>query len=137
MANIIGNDIIFQLIGATGPVDLGVFEYLDIKPAPDVNERRLNDGTVESEQISVGFWTISIRRPKRSLTLERLIDLFNNPATVPNLQAIYSVRDPNTGEIGQWLLTGLRFRGYGTTVDGGKVEETVEFSADKRTPIFI
>jgi hypothetical protein len=45
------------------------------------------------------------------------------------------VTDPNTGQIGQWLLTQIRFRGYGTSVTGGVVNETVEFSADKRTPL--
>ncbi|MCX7731625.1 MAG: hypothetical protein N2248_00445 [candidate division WOR-3 bacterium] len=135
MANAVGSDILFQLVGESGPVDLGVFESLDIKPNPEVNERRLNDGTVESEQISPGFWTISIKRPKRSLTLERLLDLFASQNTVPNLQAVYTVRDPNTGEIGQWLFTGIRLRGFGNTVDGGKIDETVEFSANKRTPI--
>lgn len=131
----VGSNITFQLVGATGPVDLGVFQSLDVKPAPKVNDREMNDGTVESEFISMGPWTISIERPKRSLALERLIDSASNPATVPVLQAVYSVQDPNTGEIGQWLLSDIRFRGFGTNVAGGVVNETVEFSADKRTAV--
>jgi hypothetical protein len=135
MLNAVGSDITFQLVGASGPVDLGVFQALDAKPAPKVNERELNDGTVSSESINIGFWTLSIERPKTSLAFERLVDLASSPATIPTLQAIYMIRDPNTGEIGQWLFTGLRFRGFGTNVSGGVVNETAEFSADKRTSL--
>lgn len=135
MLNAVGSHIVFQLVGASGPVDLGVFTALDVKPAPKVNEREHNDGSVSSETINMGFWTIAIERPKISLALERLLDAASDPATVPTLQAVYMVTDPNTGETGQWLLTGVRFRGFGTNVTGGVVNETAEFSADKRTAI--
>ena len=135
MLNAVGSDITFQLVGASGPVDLDVFTALDVKPNPKVNERELNDGSVSSETINMGFWTISVERPKISLAIERLIDLASTPSTVPSLQAVYMVQDPNTGEIGQWLLTSVRFRGFGTNVSGGVVNETCEFSADKRTAL--
>jgi len=135
MLNAVGSDILFQLIGATGPVDLGVLELLDVKPNPKVNERTMNDGSEESEQIGLGRWSISVRRPKRSLVLERLLDDFSDPANPPSYQAVYMVTDRNTGTVGQYLLTGIRFNGFGTPVEGGVVTETAEFSADKRTKI--
>jgi len=133
--NAVGTHITFQLVGDTGPVPLGTFTSFDIKPNPVLNRRMTNDGQTESEAVSMGHWNISLERGKKGLTIERLIDRASDQATVPSLQAVYMIQDPNTGELGQWLLTGIKFTGHGTTVKAGVVDETVEFEADKRTPV--
>jgi hypothetical protein len=135
MGNLVGGHIQFQLVGETGPVVIGTYEALDVKPAPQVNERILSDGTPDSEFVTIGPWSISFKKPKSSLALERLFDLFVDPLRAPTLQGVYTLTDPNNGEVGQYLFTGVRPKDSGLGVASGVVNETIEFRADKRTKI--
>lgn len=135
MGNLVGGHIQFQLVGASGPVPMGTYEAIDVKPAPQVNERILSDGKPDSEFITIGPWTISFKKPKSSLALERLFDLFADPLQAPTLQGVYTLTDPNTGEVGQYLFTGVRPKDTSLGVASGVVNEAIEFRADERTKI--
>lgn len=133
MKGIVGKSITAQLVGASGPVDLGVFDECSATPAPEVNERKLMNGETESETTGMGPWTLSFKRAKRNAAVDDLMDLAADPDTAPSLQFLETItyRDAT---IRQYLYTGITIRGGGTT-SSAAVDESLELAADKRVKV--
>lgn len=130
---IVGNDITFQLVGASGPVSLGTFDEYEITPNPEVNERALMNGDTESEVTGMNPWTIRLKRAKRDSSVDALWDAASDPATAPSLQAVETIAY-RSGTVKQYLFTGITLRGGGTTA-ARTVDENLELAADKRQPV--
>lgn len=133
MKGIVGKNILAQLVGSSGPISLGTFDSYEVTPDFDVNERKLMDGTVESEAVGANPWQIKIARAKRDYAIDSLLDAASDPNTAPSLQLVETVTYPD-GQIRQYLYSSITVRGGGTSVDR-KVDETIELAADKRQVI--
>ena len=125
---IVGKDITVQLIGASGPVVLGVFDEYERTFNPDVNERALMNGKTESEVQGSNPTTYRIKRAKRDSNVDAVMLAASDPATRPSLQIVETIAY-NSGSVKQLLFTGITVRGGGTTV-GRTVDENLELAAD-------
>jgi len=122
----------FQLLDAAGPVSLGEVDDVKVTTHIRTSVRKPRRSAPRTTYQGHDPFDISFKRGMYNGVLHTLFDACTEPATAPLVQAVATATIPDTGDVLQYLYTGIAMKEHSLDSSADETGEDVSFTADKR-----
>jgi len=120
---------------ASGPVPLGDVDEVKVVTHIRSSVRKPRGSAPRTTYQGHDPFDCSFKRGMYNGVVHTLFDACMEPATAPLVSAVGTVTIPDTGQVLQYLYTGISMKEHTLSSNADATDEDVSFTADKRVAL--